>query len=91
MTKTKARSFANYIDEVDSRLRDAAKKIDKKIAEQKRAYLGTNNRVLGLTVPRQKQLNDSCNNWVKISALQGTVVVLQLRKSLKRLAQVRGQ
>ena len=53
---SKAKSYSHHIDEVEEKVVRAAKGIDKKIAEGKRAYLGTNNRVLGLTVAQQKEL-----------------------------------
>ncbi len=56
MSAIKTISFTDHIAEVERSLLKAAIKIDKQIAEQKRAYLGTNNRVLGLTVPQQRQL-----------------------------------
>ena len=56
MSPIKTRASITHIDEVEGNLLKAAVKIDKKIAEQKRGYLGTNNQVLGLTVPQQRQL-----------------------------------
>jgi len=54
--KIKPALQAICIDEVESRVVTAAKNIHPKIGEQKRAYLGTSNHVLGLTVPQQRQL-----------------------------------
>jgi 3-methyladenine DNA glycosylase AlkD len=54
--RTRTTLFTDYIDEVESRTITAAKDIAGKITQHKRDYLGTNNPVLGLTVPQQRQL-----------------------------------
>jgi 3-methyladenine DNA glycosylase AlkD len=48
--------FIVQINEVDNKTVSAARKIDRETAKHKNAYIGTNNPLLGLTVPQQKQL-----------------------------------
>jgi len=55
LVKTKNQKHTLHIDEVESALAKLAADIDAEISEQKRAYAGTANKVLGLTVPQQRQ------------------------------------
>lgn len=51
-----SKEHAKYIEEVERAIKSIAKNIAPLTGQQKQAYYGTENKVLGLTVPQQRQL-----------------------------------
>ena len=72
--KARDKMISFYINEVEKAVINIGKDIDRAIAQQKKAYLGSSNHVVGLTVPQQRQLLKTGYSFSKLPVAEQLIV-----------------